>query len=166
MPDRVLQNHYCVAALQHRISYNGVMNLSASKQTSKQSGGPVASARRASPRRARALSWRAGLAVVTLLGAGVLTAACGIVPSVRAVAGPLGHGVPHHALAFVNCMRSHGEPKLPDPVVHGNSVRITITAGSGVDPGSPRFTAAFKACKYLTSPGKGSGAVRRVSTGG
>jgi len=166
MPDRVLQNHYCVAALQHRISYNGVMNLSASKQTSKQTSEqtsePVASARRASPRRARALSWRAGLAVVTLLGAGVLTAACGIVPSVRAGVGPLGHGVPHHALAFVNCMRSHGEPKLPDPVVHGNSVRITITPGSGVDPSSPRFTAAFKACKYLTSPGKGSG----VSTGG
>src|SRR5215470_5965062 len=127
MPDRVLQNHYCVAALQHRISYNGVMNLSASKQTSKQSGEPVASARRASPRRARARSWRAGLAVATLLGAGVLAAACGTVPSVKAVVGPPGHGVPHHALAFVSCMRTHGEPKLPDPVVDGNNVHITIT---------------------------------------
>jgi len=103
---------------------------------------------------------------VVLLGAGVLIAACGVVPSVSAVVGPSGHGVPYHALAFVHCMRAHGEPKLPDPVVHGNSVRITVTAGSGVDPGSPRYTAAFKACKYLTSPGKGSGAVRRVSTGG
>jgi hypothetical protein len=29
MPDRVLQNHYCVAALQHRLSYNVIMSLSA-----------------------------------------------------------------------------------------------------------------------------------------
>jgi hypothetical protein len=29
MPDRVLQDHYCVAALQHRLSYNVIMSLSA-----------------------------------------------------------------------------------------------------------------------------------------
>jgi hypothetical protein len=29
MPDRVLQDHYCVAALQHRLSYNDIMSLSA-----------------------------------------------------------------------------------------------------------------------------------------
>jgi hypothetical protein len=28
MPDPVLQNHYCVAALQHRLSYNVTMSLS------------------------------------------------------------------------------------------------------------------------------------------
>ena len=159
MPDRVLQNHYCVAALQHRFSYNGIMSLSASEQSKE----PVAPARRPGPRLARA---RAGLAVMTLLGAGVLASACGVVPSVHAVVGLSGDGGPHHAFAFVNCMRAHGEPKLPDPVVNGNSVHITITAGSGVDPRSARFTAAFKACKYLTSPGKGSGAVRGVSTAG
>ena len=126
----------------------------------------MASARRAGLRLTRARSCRAGLAVVTLLGAGVLAAACGAVPTVNAVAGLPSHGVPHHAFAFVNCMRTHGEPKLPDPVIDGNSVRITITPGSGVDPRSARFTAAFKACKYLTSPGEGSGAVRRISTGG
>jgi hypothetical protein len=161
MPDRVLQNHYCVVALQHRLAYNGVMSISSREQSNQ----PVASARRAGPRLARARSCRAGLAAVTLLGAGVLAAACAV-PSVNAVVGLSGHGVPHHALAFVNRMRTHGEPKLPDPVVHGNSVHISITPGSGVDPRSARFTAAFKACKYLTSPGKGSGAVRGVSTGG
>src|SRR5690349_23526011 len=108
MPDRVLQNHYCVAALQHRFSYNGVMSLSASEQ----SGEPVAAARRPGPWLARA---RACLAVVALLGAGVLAAACGAVPTVNAVVGLSGHGV-HHAFAFVNCMRTHGEPKLPGPV--------------------------------------------------
>jgi hypothetical protein len=29
MPDRVLQNHYCVAVLQHRLSYKVTMSLSA-----------------------------------------------------------------------------------------------------------------------------------------
>jgi hypothetical protein len=86
---------------------------------------------------------------VTLLVTGVLAAACASVPSVKLVA-----GLPHRPLAFVNCMRTHGEPNMPDPVVEGNSVHITITPGSGVDPGSPRFTAAFKACRYLTSPGR------------
>src|SRR5689334_22367451 len=125
MPDRVLQNHYCVAALQHRLAYNGVMSISSREQSNQ----PVASARRA----------------------GLLAAACAV-PSAHAVVVLPGHGVPRHALAFVNCMRTHGEPKLPDPVVHGNSVHISITPGSGVDPRSARFTAAFKACKYLTSP--------------
>jgi hypothetical protein len=155
MPDRVLQNHYCVALLQHRISYNGLMSL----QVSEHSGEPVASARRAAgPRRARARFRRAGLAAVTLLGTGLLAAACGTASTVRVVA-----GLPHRPLAFVNCMRTHGEPNIPDPVVEGNSVHITITAGSGVDPGSARFTAAFKACRYLTLPGKDRPASSRPS---
>ena len=121
------------------------------------SGEPVASTRRAAdPRRARARSCRAWLAVVTLLGTGVLAAACTTASSVTSSTTVVA-GHPHRALAFVHCMRTHGEPDLPDPVVEGNSVRIIIKVGSGVDPGSPRFTAAFKACKYLTTPGKSSG---------
>jgi hypothetical protein len=161
MPDRVLQNHYCVAALQHRLSYNGVMSLSVSKQSdesvSKQSGEPMASTRQAAqsrraagPRRASARFCRAGLIAVTLLGTGVLAAACGMAPA------PTLHlvvGHVHRPHAFVSCMRTHGEPNLPDLVVEGNSVRITITPGSGVNPRSKQFTAAFKACRYLTSPG-------------
>ncbi len=148
----MLQNHYCVAALQHRLSYNGVMSLSANEQSNE----PMASTRQAAnlrraagPRRGSARFWRAGLVVATLLGACVLATACGgIAPTFHLV---VGHA--HHPLAFVNCMRTHGEPNMPDPVVEGNSVRITITPGSGVDPRSAHFTAAFKACRYLTSPG-------------
>ena len=81
----------------------------------------------------------------------VLASACGGSPPVQPVA-----SLPNSALAFVNCMRTHGEPNMPDPVREGNSVHITIHPGSGVDPGSPRFTAAYKACKHLASPGKGS----------
>jgi hypothetical protein len=153
MPDRLLQNHYCVAALQHRLSYNGTMSLSAREQ----SAGRVASARSAAgPRRGRIRSCRAGLAVV-LLGIGMLTAACGLIPVQRVAIGFPSRGlVGSRPLAFVNCMRTHGEPNMPDPVVQGNSVQIRIKVGSGVDPGSARFNSAFKACKHLTVPAKGS----------
>src|SRR5262249_41548282 len=55
------------------------------------------------------------------------------------------------ALAFVSCMRTHGEPNMPEPSVGktGGHVSVSIDAGSGVDPNSQLFTAAFKACKHL-----------------
>lgn len=158
MPHRLLQNHYCVAALQQRLSYNGVMSLSISKQNnesvSEQSDEPVASPRQAAGlRRAGTRFRRAGLVAVTLLGTGVLAAACGLAPA------PTFHvvvGHVHRPHAFVSCMRTHGEPNLPDAVVEGDNARITITPGSGVNPRSAQFTAAFKACRYLTSPGSGT----------
>jgi hypothetical protein len=53
------------------------------------------------------------------------------------------------ALAFAQCMRTRGEPNFPDPARKGGRVQETITAGSGVDPNSPQFTAARKACRHL-----------------
>jgi hypothetical protein len=47
----------------------------------------------------------------------------------------------------VNCMRSHGVPNMPEPVVDGHHVHITLTPGLG--PNSPRFIAAYKACQHL-----------------
>jgi hypothetical protein len=154
MPDRVLQKHNCVAALQHRLSYNVTMSLPVSEQSSE----PVASARiAAAPRRARAPFCRADLIIAMLLSTIVLATACGAASSTETVTGhfnpTLGLG---HALAFVNCMRTHGEPNMPVPVRHGNNVSIAIHPGSGVNPGSPPFNAAFKACRHLTSAGKGS----------
>jgi len=150
MPDRMLQNHYCVAALQHRFSYNVTMSVPASEQ----SGEPVASTRRAADlRRARARFCRADLIIVALLSITVLVAACG--PSSQLVATHINPALGFdHALAWVNCMRTHGEPNMPDPVMKGHSVHIAIKVGSGVDPGSPQFNAAYKACKYLTGPGR------------
>ncbi len=55
------------------------------------------------------------------------------------------------ALKFSNCMRSHGVPNFPDPQAGGG---LKLAIGSGLDPFSPSFQAAQKACaKY--NPGGG-----------
>ena len=51
-------------------------------------------------------------------------------------------------------MRSHGVPNLPDPPAGGAG--INIPAGSGINPQSPAFQSALKACAGLL-PGGGSG---------
>lgn len=60
------------------------------------------------------------------------------------------------ALAFIACMRTHGEPNMPEPSFskNGRSASIDINAGSGIDPNSPRFLGATKACEHLL-PNKG-----------
>ena len=52
------------------------------------------------------------------------------------------------ALKFSACMRSHGVPSFPDPDLSGGGVGFHIHAGpgSGLDPRSPIFQAAQKAC--------------------
>jgi len=51
-------------------------------------------------------------------------------------------------VAFSACMRSHGEPKFPDPNsqgVVGSLIQL------GIDPNSPQFQAAEKACASLAN---------------
>jgi hypothetical protein len=51
------------------------------------------------------------------------------------------------ALKFSACMRSHGVPTFPDPNFgNGGKIAIHIGSGSGIDPRSPVFQAAQKAC--------------------
>jgi hypothetical protein len=59
------------------------------------------------------------------------------------------------ALAFSQCMRSHGVPKFPDPQTAGGGMRLTIGKGSGIDPQSPQFQSAQRACQSLMPAGKG-----------
>jgi hypothetical protein len=57
------------------------------------------------------------------------------------------------ALRFAACMRSHGVPDFPDPQIQtgpGGGVGVRIGGpGSGIDPSSPAFQAAQKACGAL-----------------
>jgi hypothetical protein len=62
------------------------------------------------------------------------------------------------ALKFVACMRSHGIPDMPDPVVNANGVSIRIggPGHKGLPPGSPALQSAQQACRKLM-PGLGGG---------
>lgn len=60
------------------------------------------------------------------------------------------------ALKFSQCMRSHGVPGFPDPTTSGGGVSFQIkgSSGSSLDPNSPAFQAASKACqKYNIGAG-------------
>jgi hypothetical protein len=59
------------------------------------------------------------------------------------------------ALKFVACMRAHGIPDMPDPVVDANGIRISIggPSGKGPQPGSPVLKSAMQACRKLAPGG-------------
>jgi hypothetical protein len=57
------------------------------------------------------------------------------------------------ALKFANCMRAHGVPTFPDPGAGGG---LQFAPGSGLNPQSPAFQAARRACGKL-QPGGGPG---------
>jgi hypothetical protein len=73
------------------------------------------------------------------------------------------------ALAFSACMRSHGVPNFPDPQFSsGGRVTMKLTAGSGgsgIDPSSPQFQAAQKACQK-DLPGKAQPGSPGIVSGG
>lgn len=62
-----------------------------------------------------------------------------------------------NALKMAQCMRTHGVPNFPDPQFVSGGVRISIKAGSGVDPGSPEFQKAQEECGMPRGKGIHSG---------
>jgi hypothetical protein len=55
-------------------------------------------------------------------------------------------------LKYSKCMRAHGIKNFPDPTSNG----LTLTPGNALDPSSPQFRAADKACHSLL-PNSGNG---------
>jgi hypothetical protein len=53
-------------------------------------------------------------------------------------------------------MRSHGVPSFPDPTSNGG-ISIQVQPGNGMDPNSPAFRSAQRACQSLLPAGKTSG---------
>lgn len=52
------------------------------------------------------------------------------------------------ALKFSQCMRSHGVPTFPDPQTgNGGGITLKLDPSSGIDPSSPVFQSAQKACQ-------------------
>jgi hypothetical protein len=88
---------------------------------------------------------RAGLLAVTAAVA-VLAAACGGGNTSASVAG--GSKRYQQALAYSECMRSHGVPNYPDPAANG-----TIGLTPSMNPSSSRMRAAGNACRHLQAGG-------------
>jgi hypothetical protein len=59
------------------------------------------------------------------------------------------------AVAYSQCIRSHGVPNFPDPVQTPDGGYGYRTAG--IDPNSASFQGAIQACKALPSPWNSSG---------
>jgi hypothetical protein len=55
------------------------------------------------------------------------------------------------SLKFTRCMRSHGVPNMPDPSSNGG---IDLR---GIDPNSPQFQSAQRACRSLNPAPPGAG---------
>jgi hypothetical protein len=114
--------------------------------------------------------WRAGLRALALVSFAFLAAACdgsSASPGVASIgsttsttsalgtASSFGEADLQQSyqaqLAYATCMRSHGEPSFPDPVLTGQSVRFG--AGHNIDQDSPRFVSASTTCKRLVPEG-------------
>jgi hypothetical protein len=58
-----------------------------------------------------------------------------------------------NGLKFAQCMRSHGVPNFPDPQIQsgpGGGIGVRIGGpGSGINPQSPAFQSAQRACGKL-----------------
>jgi hypothetical protein len=73
------------------------------------------------------------------------------------------------ALKFAQCMRAHGV-NMPDPQASGGGIKMTMKAGSGrsdgagIDPKSPAFQRAQKACGQFLPAGKGGPGAPSVSS--
>ncbi|MGH2886893.1 MAG: hypothetical protein ACRDPA_30075, partial [Solirubrobacteraceae bacterium] len=97
----------------------------------------------------------ASVAVAIALLSAVLLAGCGrgahVIPPIKLMSG---------ALAYANCMRSHGVPDFPDPNGQGEFQLHTIfenghtTQGEDLVPSSPAFQAAERACGPFGSAGR------------
>jgi hypothetical protein len=66
-------------------------------------------------------------------------------------------------LKFSACMRSHGLPNFPDPTFSGGGAQLRVDRKSGLNPNSPQFQAAQKACQKLMP---GGGPRNTTSSGG
>jgi hypothetical protein len=54
------------------------------------------------------------------------------------------------AFAHAQCMRQHGVPNFPDPIVHVSGTGVSVRSGGpGINPRSPAFRQAQRVC----SPG-------------
>ena len=122
-----------------------------------------------------------GVLAGTVVGLGLLAAACGGPASGEGVASAGGSSAktrnaaaksttdPQQAsLDFAQCMRDHGVD-MPDPEVNGGMVKVLIGPGATTDPAT--VDAAQQACSSIMGgpgdgPAKAGGSGLRITAGG
>jgi hypothetical protein len=152
MPEALLQNSNCVAAMQQPPRYNGCMSTKPDDEqhTSKHPGLPPGASRRQG-------RLRCTVAIAAALaGVALLAAACGGGGSTSATAPPASQGGSNstgNAVAYSQCMRAHGVPNFPDPgpdALPGKPFPAEALAQAGVNSSTPQFSAASAACARLS----------------
>jgi hypothetical protein len=99
-------------------------------------------------RRGQSRLHRVRVLAAAVAGIALLVAACG--GSGGGSPAAAGSTAYQKALAYAQCLRSHGEPGWPDPNSQGN---FRITGANHVQQGSPQFASANKACEHLLPDG-------------
>ena len=92
---------------------------------------------------------RACLLAAALACLALVAAACSSPPKTGTGAGPGGRSARHNELAFSQCMRAHGISAFPDPNSQGGIDLGSGPGGTGINPKSPQFKAANRACRSL-----------------
>ncbi len=111
---------------------------------------------------------RAPIAAALAVVSGVLVlAGCGSSGD-PSTTGKSASSAANDGLSYADCMRSHGVPNFPDPTVTSSGgqvhIGIKIGAGSGVNPSSPSFQSAQKACGKLLPGGGPTGSKPSAAT--
>jgi len=100
---------------------------------------------------------RGVIAVGVVFGALVL-GGCGSLSTSTPSASHSASALVSTGVEYSGCMRSHGVPNFPDPVVSGKDLSFRVGSGTAVNLGSPAFQAAQKTCdKAVSGGGPGSG---------
>lgn len=102
--------------------------------------------------RGRERAGRRLLAGLAWVGCVATVTACGASSKAAATATSAASGNYSKAVRFANCMRAHGVPDFPDPSATGG---IQIPDNSSINPFSPAFKTAQRACRALLPRGGG-----------
>jgi hypothetical protein len=92
---------------------------------------------------------RVSAAIIATVALTLLTAACGGSPALTPADGPTdaqGTASSPSAVAYSDCMRSHGVPNYPDPPSGGQAPK---TSAQQLGVSSSQFSAAEQACQHL-----------------
>ncbi len=96
------------------------------------------------------------LAALALTAIAALISACGSsAPAGTGAGSSSGNTAANHekAVKFAECMRANGVSEFPDPDASGTLTLDGIVNGSSLNPTTPAWNRAIRACKDLEPPG-------------